>query len=458
MTRSRAVRNSILLASVATLLSAHGASAVDVAHQWANWRGPLHTGEAPHADPPVRWSETENIRWKVAIPGRGLASPVVWNDRVFVMTSVAADAAAYDASRRKAAEKRERQDWPPSVDPVTQRFLVVALARADGRVLWERVAREVVPHESHHIDSSWASGSPVTDGKRVIAHFGSFGTYAYDLDGNLLWSVDLGDMTTRNGFGEGSSPALHGDTVVVNWDHEGDSFVVALDAATGKERWRTARPDEVTSWATPLVVRVGERDQVVIPATGRSRAYDLETGRELWNLGGMTVNTIPSPLEVDGLVYLTSGFRGNMLQAVALAGATGDLDGNPTVRWSHDRDTPYVPSLLATGGRIYMIKQFKGILSVLDADDGDVRYQTRLPGIDSVWSSPVAAAGRVYVFDRDGAALVLEDGDTFEVVQRNTLDEGVDATPALVDGELFVRTREHLYCIANGPETGPQHR
>ncbi len=450
---ARIIRRTSLVVVAATAValsaSASASAAADAGRQWANWRGPLHTGEAPHADPPVRWSETENVRWKVAIPGRGLASPIVWEDRVFVMTSVAADAAAYDASRKKAADKQERNEWPPSVEPVAQRFVLVALSRADGRVLWERVAREVVPHESHYIDSSWASGSPVTDGKRVIAHFGSFGTYAYDLDGNLLWSVDLGDMTTRNGFGEGSSPALHGDTVVINWDHEGDSFVVALDAATGKERWRTPRPGEVTSWATPLVVRVGDRDQVVVPATGNSRGYDLETGREVWSLEGMTVNTIPSPVEVDGIVYLTSGYRGNMLQAVALAGATGDLEESAAVRFRHDRDTPYVPSLLLTGGRIYMIKHFKGILSVLDATTGEVRYQTRLPEIDSIWSSPVAAAGRVYVFGRDGSAVVLEDGDTFEVLARNTLDDGVDATPALVGGELFVRTRGHVYCIAN---------
>ena len=438
MRRSWRFRTSILTAVLVATLGLT-ASAADADRQWATWRGPLHTGEAPHADPPVRWSETENVKWKVAIPGRGLASPVVWNDRVFVMTSVAADAAAYDASRKKAADKLEREEWPPAVDPVAQRFVLVALSRTDGRVLWERVAREVVPHESHYIDSSWASGSPVTDGKRVIAHFGSYGTYAYDLDGTLLWSVDLGDMTTRNGFGEGSSPALHGDTVVINWDHEGDSFVVAP-------------PGEDTSWATPLIVRVGDREQVVIPATARSRAYDLETGRELWSLGGMTVNTIPSPVHVGGIVYLTSGYRGNMLQAVALAGAAGDLDGSAAVRWSHDRDTPYVPSLLVTGGRIYMIKHFKDILSVLDAADGAVRYQTRLPDIGNVWSSPVAASGRVYLFDREGTALVLKDGDTFEVIARNTLDQGIDATPALVDGELFVRTREHLYCIADVPE------
>lgn len=443
----RAAAPILLAACLACPVVVADAADLDAARQWGNWRGPLHTGEAPHADPPVTWSETENLRFKVAIPGRGLASPVVWGDRVFLLSAVPADTAAYASSQEAAAAKAERQEWPPSVEPVRHRFVVQARSREDGRLLWERTAIETVPHESHYLDSSWASGSPVTDGRRVIAHFGSFGTYAYDLDGEPLWSVDLGDMTTRNGFGEGASPALHGDTVVINWDHEGDSFLVALDADSGEERWRVARPGEPTSWATPLVVRHGGRDQVVVPGTGRSRGYDLATGKELWSLEGMTVNTIPSPLERDGVVYLTSGFRGNMLQAVALAGATGDLAGTEAVRWTYDKDTPYVPSLALVDDRLYMIKHFKDILTAMDADDGSVLYKTRMPGIANVWASPVAADGRVYVFDRGGAALVFAHGDAFEVLAENRLDEGTDATPALVGDDLFLRTTGHLYRI-----------
>jgi outer membrane protein assembly factor BamB len=193
---------------------------------------------------------------------------------------------------------------------------------------------------------------------------------------------------------------------------------------------------------------------VVIAATGKSRGYDLDTGKELWRLGGMTTNTIPTPVPGDGLVYLASGYRGNMLQAVALAAASGDLNGSEAVRWSHDRDTPYVPSLLLTGGRIYMIKHFRNILSVLHARTGDVLYQTRLPGVHDIWASPVAADGRVYVFDRDGHALVLRDGDRLEVIATNVLDEGSDASPAVVGDDLFVRTTGHLYRIVGAKETG----
>jgi outer membrane protein assembly factor BamB len=403
---------------------------------------------APDADPPLEWSEGKNVRLKIPVPGRGLSSPVVWGDRVFLMTVVPVDEEAYADSLQAAADKLERREWPPAVEPVEQRFVVLALSRKDGSVLWERTAAKRVPHEPHYVDSSWSAASPLTDGKRVIAHFGSNGTYAYDLDGKPLWEVDLGDMQTRRQFGEGSSPALYGDTLVINWDHEGDSFIVALDVRTGKEKWKAERPGEVTSWSTPLIVEHGDRRQVVVSATGHSRGYDLASGRELWRLSGMTVNTIPTALHLDGVVYLTSGYRGTMLQAVDLGRASGDLESSEAVLWTHDRDTPYVPTPVIYGGRIYFVKHFKNILSCLDAKTGKPHYTERLPGMGSIWSSPVAAAGRIYLFDRTGHAVVLKDGPTLEVLAGNDLAEGADATPALVDGEIWLRTTGHLYCIA----------
>jgi outer membrane protein assembly factor BamB len=443
----KSVVRSVLLAAVAgTSLGA----ADSVEHYWPTWRGPLDSGVAPHAEPPTSWGEDRNVRLKIPIPGRGLSSPVVWGDTVFVMTSVAADEKAYAASQKAAAEVLERKEWPPAVEPVEQRFVLLALSRKDGSVLWERTATQRVPHEAHYIDSSWSAASPVTDGKRVIAHFGSNGTHAYDMDGKPLWDVDLGDMRTRRSFGEGSSPALHGDMLVINWDHEGDSFIVALDARNGKMKWKVERPDEVTSWSTPLVVKHAKRHQVIVPATGRSRGYDLATGRELWRLGGMTVNTIPTALHDDGVVYLTSGYRGNMLQAVDLASASGDLEGTESVLWTHERDTPYVATPVLYEGRLYFVKHFKNILTVVDAGSGKPHYTERLPGMGSIWSSPVAAAGRIYLFDRKGHAVVLKDGPTLDVLAENDLDEGADATPALVDGEIWLRTTGHLYRIESG--------
>ncbi len=425
------------------------AHAEEAERYWPQWRGPQHNGVAPHGDPPITWSETENIRFKVPVPGRGLASPIVWGDRIFLLTAVAADADAYQVSQNAAAEKLEKKEWPPSVEPVKQAFLVLALSLQDGSVVWRKTAAERVPHESHYLDSSWASASPVTDGKRLFAQFGSSGLYAYDLDGELLWSVDLGDMKTRRGFGEGSSPALHGDTLVVNWDHEGDSFIVALDARSGKQLWRTERPDEVTSWATPLVVKAGGHHQVVVPATGRSRGYDLKTGKEIWSASGMTVNTIPTPLHHNGLVYLTSGYRGNLMQAINLAKAKGPINDTKAIAWTFDRHTPYVPSPVLYEDRICFIKHFKNIFTCLDAASGEVLYtEQRLEGITNVYASPVAAAGRFYIFAKDGRAIVLDAGREYKVLATNALDDPVNASPAIAGDEIFVRSDKYLYAIS----------
>jgi outer membrane protein assembly factor BamB len=291
----------------------------------------------------------------------------------------------------------------------------------------------------------------VTDGERIYAHFGSRGLYAFDWQGHLEWQKDLGDMETRLGFGEGSSPALWGDTLVINWDHEGESFLVALDKRTGNELWRRSR-DEVTSWATPIVVDQGGRPQVIVNATRRVRSYDLQSGESLWEVGGMTVNTIPSPVHGRGMVYATSGFRGNALLAIRLADARGDLTGTDSVAWSYDRDTPYVPSPLLYENSLYMLKHNSGVLTQLDARTGEVRFgPLRLPGIEGVFASPVAAAGRVYIAGRNGTTLVIRHGPELEVLAENQLDEAFNASPAMVGDEIFLRGRRHLYCIGEGP-------
>ncbi len=408
-----------------------GAADIDADSQWPRWRGPLDTGVAPDADPPTVWSETRNVRFKVPVPGRGHASPVVWGDRIFLLTAMPAG-----------------EPGASPTEPAPLRFDVLALATVDGRELWRRTAVETTPAEGTHPDGTWAGSSPVTDGERLIAHFGSQGTFAYDLDGELLWSVDLGQMTTRNGFGEGSSPLLRDDRVVILWDHEGDSFLVALDAATGAEVWRVERPGEPTSWSTPVAVEIDGRTQVVVAATGRSRGYDLQTGEELWSLEGMTLNVIPTPPHGDGVVYLASGFRGNAVQAVDLRRARGELAETDAVLWVHDRHAPYVPSLLLYDDQVYYLKRFGDILTSADAATGEIHYtEVRLPGIGNIYSSPVAASGRVYFFDREGGAVVLRHGPTLELLAENELDEGAEATPALVGDTLYLRTRGYLYAL-----------
>jgi outer membrane protein assembly factor BamB len=247
----------------------------------------------------------------------------------------------------------------------TQDFVVLAVGRSDGKVRWSHTVREEFPHEGTHQDGSFAAGSLLTDGVRVYAFFGSRGLYALDLEGHVLWEKDLGQMRTRNSFGEGASPALYGDALIVNWDHEGDDFVVALDAKTGKERWRTAR-DEPTTWATPHVIVHQGKAQVVVAGMNNVRSYDLASGTQLWEAPGLTANVIPSPVSADGVVYAMSGFRGNMLRAVRVADARGALTGPPGLLWSYDRDTPYVPSPVLYRGGLYFLKSNSGVLTCLD--------------------------------------------------------------------------------------------
>ncbi|MCL4180886.1 MAG: PQQ-binding-like beta-propeller repeat protein [Verrucomicrobia bacterium] len=413
---------------------------VEAEQGWPRWRGPLATGAAPAASPPLRWSETENLKWKVAVPGFGTSTPVIWGDRVFLLT---AKASGKQAEATPAAGNPFGTFKPED----TYQFIVLCYRRADGSLLWQRIVREEVPHEGHHRDHGFASGSPVTDGERLYAHFGSRGVYCLDLDGNLIWERDFGDMETRNAFGEGSSPALHGDTLVINWDHEGEDFIVALDKRTGETRWRRER-DEPTGWATPLVVEHENRAQVIVNATGKVRSYDLASGEVIWECGGQTVNVIPSPVARNGVVYVTSGFRGSALFAIGL-GATGDLAGTRSILWSHHKSTPYVPSPLIYEDLLYFVSGNTGMLSCFDAGSGLAHYEAeRLPGLFGIYASPVAAAGRVYVMGRDGTAMVLKAGPTLEVLATNKLDDKVDASLALVDGEVFVRGHQHLYCLA----------
>ncbi|MGE0704267.1 MAG: PQQ-binding-like beta-propeller repeat protein [Vicinamibacterales bacterium] len=411
----------------------------DAEQYWPQWRGPHASGTAPLADPPLRWSETTNIRWKVEIPGRGSSSPVVWGDRLFVQTAIPASAPAGTASHApRGAGPRE-----------PHRFVLYAFDRTTGRVAWERTAREQQPHEASHQDNgTWASSSPVTDGEHVIAYFESFGLYAYTMDGTLVWQKDFGDKQMRNEFGEGSTPALHGDRLVVVWDHQGESFVAAFDKRTGTEVWRQRR-DEIDSWATPIVVEHAGRAQVVTSGMNRLRSYDLETGALVWESQGVTMNPIPSPVAADGMVFVTSGFRGNNLKAIRLANAVGDITGTSSLAWELRRDTPYVPSPLLYDGVLYLLKTNTAVLSAFDARTGTPHFALqRLDGLDEVFSSPVGAGGRVYVTDRHGTTLVIRQGPKYEVLATNTLDDGFDASPAIAGNEIFMRGYTYLYAIA----------
>lgn len=425
---------------IAGLTGATIASAKEAHNHWPQWRGPLANGVSPTANPPLEWSETNNIRWKVSLPGSGSSTPIIWGDRVFVLTAIKSASTTEPTPGNRGGS----QDETPKDN---YQFVTLCLDRRSGQTIWQRTSVEAVPHEGHHRDHGYASASPVTDGEFVYAYFGSRGLYCYDVAGQLKWSKDLGDMRTRNAFGEGSSPTLHEDLIIVNWDDEqNNDFMVALDKRTGEQRWRTPRND-ATTWSTPVVVLPEGKPQVVVNGT-TTRAYDLHSGAELWSCGGQTANPIPSVVSDNNILIAMSGFRGSAIRAIKL-GATGKLDDTESVLWKHNKSTPYVPSPLLTGGLLYFGSGNNGVLSCFDAMKGTVHYEAeRLPGIFGLYASPVAANGRVYVLGREGVCLVLNQGPKLEVLAQNKLEDKTDASIALAGSDLFIRGHQNLYCIA----------
>ncbi len=422
---------------------------------WPAWRGPAANGTGPSARPPLRWSETNNLRWKAEIPGKGHATPVVWGDRLFVTTAVPS-ATPVTPDKVQAASK-DIPDFSRRNARLPDReleFTVLALRRTDGRLLWKRRVCTEAPATGTHGDGSWASGSPLTDGQRVYAFFGSHGLYCLDLEGHLKWERRFGTMKIKASFGEGSSPVLCGAVLVLNWDHEGDSFITALDKHTGTELWRTPR-DEKTSWSTPLVVTHGGRTQVVVSATGRIRAYDPADGKVIWECAGMTGNVIPCPVYDGTHVICMSGFRGSALLAIRLDAAAGDLSDTPgAIAWRRNRDTPYVPSPLLHDGLLYFLKVNEAVLTCVETAGGRPCYEARtLEGLKQVYASPVAAGGRIYVTGRNGVTVVLAPGPEFRVLATNALEESFSASAAVAEGDLYLRGQKFLYCIAE-PRSG----
>ena len=432
------------LCGIAATVALADDPATDAIDNWPQWRGPLATGVAPHANPPVVWNEAEgtNIRWKTEIPGRGHSTPIVWGDRIFLTTAIAIGEPL--PPRRSTA--------PGNHDnlPVTHRHKFVALAvnRSNGEILWQQSLREALPVEQGHHTGSLASNSPVTDGEHLFAFFGSFGLYCLDLDGQLVWKADFGPMQSLHGHGEGSSPVLYQETLIVNWDHEGKSFVVALDKQTGKQRWKIER-NEVTSWAPPIIVEHEGKPQVIVSGTSRIRGYDLADGKVLWECGGLSSNVVASPVYADGMVFAGSSYDKKVLIAIRLEGAAGDITGTSQVAWSRIRGTPYVPSPLLYDGGLYFLTHYQGILSRLDARTGENRPGAfRLEGINDVYSSPVAAAGRIYVTDLDGTTIVVQSGEVPRSLALNHLSEPISASAAIAGSQLLLRGERHLYCLA----------
>jgi outer membrane protein assembly factor BamB len=415
---------------------------------WPTWRGPDRTGMSPKGNPPLMWSETENIKWKVKLTGDGSnSSPIIWENRIFFQTAVKTDVKGTSPTASTNENSGGRGGPGGSPPSNVYKFNLVCLDRSSGQLLWQKTVREVLPHEGHRNDHGFASYSPVTDGKLVWANFGSRGVFCFDMDGNMKWDRDLGLINTVMQFGEGGSLAVAGDTVIVVRDQEGDSLIYALNKQTGKTIWKQTR-DERTSWATPLPIEVNGKIQVVTTATNLIRSYDLETGEIIWQSKGLTRNAIPSPVAGMGMVYCTSGYRGSALLAVEL-GHTGDLTGTDAIKWQVSEATPYVPSPLLYEGRIYVISVNTGVISCYDAKTGKpCFFKEKLEQINQIYASPAGAGGRVYVVGRNGVTCILKSSGTFEVLAVNKLDDPIDCSPAFVGDELYLKGKEYLYCIA----------
>ena len=425
-----------------------GALGASNSDSWPTWRGPGCTGASPNGNPPLTWSETEHIKWKVKLTGDGSnSSPVIWGKKIFFQTAVQTEVKGTPATPGTAGGSGRRRGPGGSPPSNVYQFNLVCLDRDSGKRLWQKTVREVLPYEGHHQTHGFASYSPVTDGKLLWANFGSRGVCCYDTDGNMKWDRDLGPIKTVMSFGEGGSLAVTGDAVIVVRDQEGDSFIYALNKLTGETIWKKTR-DESTSWATPLPVDVNGKTQIVVSATNLIRSYDLETGDIIWQCKGMTRNVIPSPVAGFGMVYCASGFRGSALLAIEL-GHAGDLTDTDAIKWQVGEATPYVPCPLLYEGRIYVISVNSGIVSSYDAKTGKPCFvKEKLEQINQIYASPAGAAGRIYIVGRNGVTYVLKSSEKFEVLAVNKLDDPIDCSPAFVGDELYLKGKQYLYCIA----------
>jgi outer membrane protein assembly factor BamB len=425
----------------------HGLDSLFAADDWSQWRGPNGTGSVTTTDdevgPPTEWNASLNVAWKCPLPGRGHSTPVVLGERVFVTTAVPV---GEPLAPRMSGRPGEHDNLPVSSK---FQFMVLCISRDDGHILWKKVVHEAVPIEGGHVTASLASASPIVDDRHVYAMFGSHGLYCLDLAGNAVWEKQLGDMHSKHGHGEGASPVLRGETLVVNWDHEEQSFIVAFNRQDGRERWRRER-EEVTSWSTPLIVDVDGKSQVVVCGTDRVRGYDLTSGEVIWECGGLSANIVATPVfdAESGILVVGSSYEIRKMLAVRLPGARGDIKDSKRVIWSRTRGTPYVPSLLLVGGGVYFLAHYQNILTRVRLEDGaEAPGPMRLGELGNIYASPVSDGRFVYVTDLHGTTMVITATETPTLVSVNPIGESVSASLAIAGRELFIRGEQHVFCI-----------
>ncbi len=407
---------------------------------WHQWRGPNFDGVAPQADPPTKWDNKTNIKWKIKSVGEGISTPIVWKGRIYMVSAVQTD------QPPEVKPKRDRRTLTVPPNFVFE-FTVWCLDLETGKTIWKQIATKTAPHEGRHKTSTYAAASPMTDGKNLLVSFGSRGIFCYSLDGKKRWERQLGKMRTRRGWGEAVSPVIHEDKVIVMWDQEDQSKIFVLNLADGKTVWEKKR-DEPTTWATPIVVEHDGKKQLITNGTQKLRSYNLKNGELIWQTSGTTLNAIPCPVIFGKQVICMAGYRGNRAVSVSLDSAGTVEDSKVT--WQIRRGTPYVPSPLLSKNRLYFTQHFINALNCVDAKTGKPIYEpTRIPGMRNIYASPIAASGRVYLPGRDGTTVVFEDADQFKVLATNKLDDSFDASPVAVGKKLILRGRKYLYCIEN---------
>jgi outer membrane protein assembly factor BamB len=424
---------------------------------WPSFRGPQASGVAEGQNLPDRWdvAKGENVLWRTPLPGLAHSSPIVWGDRVFLTSAVSTNPGA-------SFKPGLYGDGDASEDRSKQKWMLYAIDRRTGRIAWERVAVEGVPIDKRHMKSTYASATPATDGRTVVALFGSEGLYAYDVNGTFRWKVDLGrmnmgayDVPTYE-WGPASSPILWNGLVIVQVDTQADSFIVALKAATGEVAWKTPRA-ELPSWGTPTIAVTSAGPRLVTNASNYVRGYDPATGRELWKLGGSSKITAPTPVYADGVFVVASGRAPERPIFVVRADAQGDItppagqtSGGALV-WSRTGRGSYMPTPLVYKGIVYVLAN-NGVFDAYDLATGAEIYRQRLEKVGNGFSaSPVAADGRIYLSNEDGDMFVVEAGRTFRQIGANQMGELVMATPALSNGVMYVRTAKSLVAIGRRP-------
>ena len=420
------------------------------AQNWPSFRGPNASGVAEGTNPPTSWdiAKSQNVLWKTSIPGLSHASPIIWGNQIFVITAVSSDA--------NAGFKAKDRGIDLANDDAKHTWMIFALDKRNGRVLWTDKPYEGVPRAKRHVKATQANSTPVTDGRYVVALFGSEGLACYDTNGKLLWKQDLGVLNPglwddkESSWGHASSPIVYRDLVIVQADGHKQSFIAAFNLKDGKQAWRVER-NEITSWTTPSIYQGKDRTELIANGGRYIRGYDPLTGKELWRFSDNDTQVkMQAPQIANDLIYITGGYPAGRAMYVFRPGANGDIslrsgeDTNAFLAWRSSKGSPYTPTPIVYGDQFYVVAD-NGVLSSYDAKTGALIYQQRLPS--SFSASPVAADGKLYLASEDGDVFVVKAGRQFELLQKNVMGQPLMATPALTQGMLIVRADDVIYAL-----------